>query len=67
MWFALQAGEGVEGSRVFVVGGMSQLADYVYRDYHARIQALNSRVQHTEVRTGHVHTPSSATPSNLDP
>lgn len=37
------------GPRVFVVGGMSQLADYVYRDYHARIQALNSQVQHTSV------------------
>ena len=50
VWFVFQAGEGVAGERVFLVGGMPQLADFVYRDYHSRIQALNSQVQHTKVR-----------------
>lgn len=34
---------------MFVVGGMSQLADYVYRDYHTRMDALHSRLEHAQV------------------
>ena len=41
------------GPRVFVVGEMSQLADYVYRDYHARIEGLNTRVLPAQV--GNLH------------
>lgn len=37
---------------MFVVGEMSQLADYVYRDYHVRMQALNTSYQHTQVMEG---------------
>lgn len=46
----VQVGVGVAAPRVFEVGGMSQLADYVYRDYHTRMVALNSRVQYSEVK-----------------
>lgn len=33
-------------SDVFVVGSMTQLAHYVYQDYHLRVNALRSQVQH---------------------
>lgn len=32
---------------MFVVAGMAELADYVYRDYHSRIGALKERVDQT--------------------
>ena len=32
------------GSRVFVVSGMPQLADYVYQDYSTRTEALKEKM-----------------------
>ena len=49
-----QVEEGVAGGRIFVVGGMPQLADYVYKDYHVRINALEAKVQHVSIIAGSV-------------
>lgn len=40
-----QSGDDVDPEHVLVMSGMAELAQYVYQDYHIRIDALRAKVR----------------------